>query len=280
MSQSAAPNAQQITTWNEQSGPTWAELHDLLDLQIEPLGAVAMDALDPQPGERVFDVGCGAAQTTIALAERVGPTGSVLGLDISRPLLEVARRRTAGLPQVALVEADAQTHAFEPASFDALYSRFGVMFFDDPEGAFANMRRGLKPAGRVGFVCWRRLEENPAFNLGLSVGLRHLPAPPAPPPGAPGPFAFADPERVRSILQAAGFGEIEIRSHDQKIGGYSLEDAVQLFLRVGPLGAMLRERPEARPALVGDLREAFAALVEDGRVWLDSATWIVTARNR
>jgi SAM-dependent methyltransferase len=275
-----AANADQIAYWNEASGRTWAEMSDLLDRQLEGVGRKAMAALDPQPGEQLLDIGCGCGRTTLELAARVGDGGAVIGVDISRPMLEEARRRGAQVPQARFIEADAQTHPFPPGALDAAFSRFGVMFFADPPAAFANIRKGLKPGGRLAFVCWRPLAENPWMSAPMIAASAHLPPPAPPQPGAPGPFAFADPERVRSILGEAGFQDIEIAPHDAKIGGNSLDDSVTLALRIGPLGAALRDNPDAAPKVVDDIRKALAAHVEDGKVLLPGAVWIVTARNR
>ena len=276
------PNADQAAYWNAGAGDTWASLQDRLDHQLEPLGLRAMAALAPTPGERILDIGCGAGQTSLALTAAVAPGGSVLGVDISHPLLEVARRRGEGLPGLAFQEADAQTAPFEVASFDAAFSRFGVMFFADPPAAFANIRRALKPGGRLAFVCWRPAGENPVMSLPMAAAMAHLPAPPVPPPAAdphaPGPFAFADPERVRGILAAAGFGDVEITPHDQKIGSGDLDQTLAVALKVGPLGAMLRENPDHRDAVIAAVREALAPHARPEGVRLDSATWIVTAR--
>jgi SAM-dependent methyltransferase len=281
MSESRAPNADQTTYWNEQGGLTWAELSALLDRQIEGVGRRAMEALAPRPGERLLDVGCGCGQTTLALAARVSPGGDVIGLDISRPMLEVARRRAAqdGVANIRFLEADAQTTAFEPAAFDGVYSRFGVMFFADPEAAFRNLLGALKPGGRLGFVCWRSLAENPWMTAPLAAAAAHMPpGPPPSDPDAPGPFAFADAERGRRILAAAGFTDIELTPVQAPIGGNSLPDSVTVALRVGPLGARLRENPELRPKVVEAVRDALAPSLRDGEVWMAGAVWVVTAR--
>jgi SAM-dependent methyltransferase len=276
----AGANADQIAYWNDASGRTWAELSDLLDRQLEGVGLKAMAALDPQAGERLVDIGCGCGRTTLTLAARVGEAGAVTGVDISRPMLEEARRRGAKVPQARFVEADAQTHPFSPGALDAAFSRFGVMFFSDPPAAFANIRKGLKPGGRLAFVCWRALPENPWMLAPMIAASAHLPPPAPPQPGAPGPFAFADPERVRGILGDAGFQDVEIAPHDTRIGGNSLDDTVTLSLRIGPLGAALREHPDVAPKVVDDIRKALAAHLEDGKVSQPAAVWIVTARNR
>lgn len=272
------PNAAQIAYWNEGAGQTWAELQSPMDRQLEPLGRAAMAALAPRAGERILDIGCGSGATTVMLAEAVAPNGEAVGVDISRPMLDVARRRAEGVTGVSFREADAQAAAFEPASFDAAYSRFGVMFFADPLEAFANIRRALRPRGRLGFICWRAPVENPFMMLPMMAAAQHVSPPPPPEPGAPGPFAFADPERVRSILGGAGFQGVEIAPHDQKIGSGDLETSLGLALRVGPLGALLREHPEQRDRVVASVREALAAHQGPEGVRLESAAWIVTAR--
>jgi SAM-dependent methyltransferase len=273
---SDAPNAQQVAYWNEQAGPTWAAEQAALDRQLAPLGHRVMAELDLAAGERVLDVGCGAGETSLELAAQ---GAEVLGVDISRPLLEVARRRAEGQGRVRFLEADAQAHPFPPGTFDAVFSRFGVMFFADPAAAFANLRRALKPGGRLAFVCWRRPDENPFMTAPMAAALQHVAAPPPPPdPHAPGPFAFADPDRVRDILSAAGFTDIALTPHDEKIGRNDLDTALALSLKIGPLGAVLRENPDRRDAVVGAVRDLLAAHDGPDGVTLDSATWIVTAR--
>jgi len=269
-------NAQQVEYWNEAAGPTWAELQPALDRQLQPLGRRAMAELDLGPGKRVLDIGCGAGETSLALA---AAGAEVTGVDISRPLLEIARRRTAGRDGLAFIEADAQTYAFAPGGFDAVFSRFGVMFFADPPAAFANIRKGVKPGGRLAFVCWRTMLENPVISLAMQAALPHLdvPPPPSPEPGAPGPFAFADPERVKSILGAAGFKDVAVTPHDEAVGPGDLDTTLGLALRVGPLGALLRENPGQRDAALAAVRAALAPHDGPDGVKLASATWIVTA---
>lgn len=275
----AQPNAAQIAHWNAAAGETWVALQDQLDAQIAPLGRRAIDALAPQTGERIVDIGCGCGQTSLQLAEATGPHGRVLGLDVSRPMLAVARARAAALPagEVDFREGDAQVHAFEPASIDAVYSRFGVMFFADPTAAFGNLRRALRPGGRLAFVCWRGLGDNPWMRVPLTAALQHLHPPPPPNPTAPGPFALADGERVRSILEGAGFQDITVSPHDQQIGHAGLDQTVALALRVGPLGALLREQPEQQPRVAEAIREAVRPFLTPDGVRMDSATWIVRA---
>jgi len=274
-------SADQIDYWNAAAGATWAALNARLDRLIEPLGRAAMDALAPRLGERAIDIGCGCGQTTVDLAARVGETGRVLGVDVSTPMLTVARDRAgkAGLAQVNFLQADAQTHAFEPGGADAVFSRFGVMFFADPKAAFANLRAALAPGGRLAFLCWRAAAENPMMTLPFAAALPHLPQAPLPPnPLAPGPFAFAGGERLRGILEGAGFQDIDIAPHDQRICSGDLDESVDTALRVGPLGAILREHPDLADAVIDAVCAALAPFATDAGVRLDSATWIVTAR--
>ena len=199
------PNQAQVDYWNTGAGPVWAELQDMLDRQLDPLGRAAQQALDVAPGERVLDIGCGCGHTTLALAEAASPNGQVLGVDISGPMLAVARGRAATNPVIRFIEADAQTADLPSGAFDAAYSRFGVMFFADPAAAFGNIRRAVRAGGRLGFVCWRAFSENLWMRGPAEAAAAFLPSAPAPDPEAPGPFAFADPSRVRRILEEAGW---------------------------------------------------------------------------
>ena len=274
------PNLAQVEYWNAAAGETWARLQDQLDRQLASLGLEAMRALDATPGECLIDVGCGCGQTTLELARRVGSDGAVLGVDISQPMLEVARRRAAETPDLAarFREADVQTVDLGAANFDGAFSRFGVMFFSDPPAAFANLRRSLKPGGRLAFVCWRAFSENPWMGAPLAAALPFLPEPEPVDPLAPGPFAFADAGRVRTILTEAGFTAIDIRPHDTQIGGGDVEEALQLAFRVGPLGAALREDP-SRAGLIADaVRGVLEAHLTPQGVLMPAAVWIVTAR--
>jgi SAM-dependent methyltransferase len=271
-------NEDQVAYWNEQSGPTWAAMQKLIDAQIAPLGLQAIDALTPRAGECVLDIGCGCGDTTLEIARRVRPRGEVLGLDISAPMLEVAVERAAAIAaaDVGFRRADAQIARFD-ARFDAAFSRFGVMFFADPIAAFTNIHDALRPGGRIAFVCWRDPAENPWMMVPLAAALRFVPPPPPMDPTEPGPFAFADASRVRAILMAAGFEDIVTAPFDIEIGGFGLNQALELALRIGPLGKLLREVPDRHDSVVGAVREALAAHDTGHGVWLKSGTWIVSA---
>jgi SAM-dependent methyltransferase len=279
----SGPNAEQIRYWNEEGGPKWVEYQDILDRQIEPLGLAAIDRAKVSPGERVLDVGCGCGQTTLEIARRVGSRGEVLGIDLSAPMLERARERAraAGIAQARFLCADAQTHAFEPARHDLLFSRFGVMFFQDPVAAFRNLRGALAPGGRLALLCWREIGQNPWMLEPMMAIAKRVALPPPPAPDAPGPFAFASPERVRGILERAGFREIVLEPHDAEMalaGGADAEQTAEFFLQIGPAARAARE------AGVKDLAPLRGAVAEvllrhrraDG-FYLGTATWIVTA---
>jgi SAM-dependent methyltransferase len=276
--ESGAANAAQIVYWNDTVGPAWVAMQDGLDAQLRPLGEVAMAALAPGEGERLIDIGCGCGETTLALARRVGPGGAVTGADISAPMLAVARSRAeaAGLAQARFVQADAQVHAFEPA--DGVFSRFGVMFFADPAAALANLRRALKPGGRLAFVCWRTLAENPWMREPGAAVAPLLPAPAPPPdPFAPGPFAFGDRDRLHGLLKAGGFADIAVTPHDAQIRWPDLDTAVRLAMQVGPAGTAVREHPELGARIEAAVRDALAPHAGADGVALASATWIVRA---
>ncbi len=276
-----AANQAQIDYWNTLAGQVWARFQAQLDRQLEPLGRAALAALAASPGERILDIGCGCGVTTLALAEQVSPAGSVLGADISAPMLEIARHRPSLTPGVAVTfrQADVQSDDLGRAAFDAAFSRFGVMFFSDPPAAFANIRAALRPGGRLAFVCWRPLADNPWMGAPLAAARPLLPPMPPPDPLAPGPFAFADPDRVRAILSEAGFGSISIEPFDAPIGGGDLEATVDLTLHVGPLSAALREQPHLREPVSEAVRETLRPFSTPSGVMMPAAVWIVRATN-
>lgn len=272
-------NAAQIEYWNATAGEAWAQFQETLDRQVELLGLAAMDALCPREGEHIIDIGCGCGQTSLALAARVRPTGSVVGVDISQPMLDVALCRPRSMDlQVIFRKLDAQTGDLGPGLFDAAFSRFGVMFFGDPVAAFANIRASLKPEGRLAFVCWRPLNENPWMQAPLQAALPLLPPVAPPDPTAPGPFAFADSSRVRSILADSGFGAVTINPFDADVGGADLEQTLKLALGIGPLGRALREHPELADKVVDAVRDVLSKYLTSNGVRMPAAVWIVLAR--
>jgi len=277
-------NAKQISYWNEQAGPRWVDLQGRLDAQLAPLGEAALDAAALARGHRVLDVGCGCGASSRSAATRVMPGGAVLGVDVSGPMLARAREAGEGVPGLAFLRADAQTHDFDPGAFDAVISRFGVMFFESPEAAFANLRRSLVPGGRLAFVCWQALDRNPWMSLPLAAAAKHLALPPPPEPGAPGPFAFADADHVRGILAAGGFERATLAALEGRLspGGVRAPDEAARFLvEMGPAAHALREAgadAALRERVVAEAARALEAFVGADGVMAPYAAWCVTAR--
>ena len=249
-----------------------------LDRQLAPLGRRAIRALAPRAGERILDIGCGTGETVLDLAAAVQPGGAVVGVDISAPVVEVARRRVANTAGTAIIVGDMQTHAFERGAFDAAFSRFGVMFFGDPTAAFGNIRRALRPGGRLAFVCWRSLDENELDFLPLRAAAPYLPPDALAAPAAEA-FSFAERDTIERVLSGAGFDAIEITAHDEPVGSGGLAPMLQVCLRVGALGRFLRENPEHAEAAGPAVRAALAAKDGSQGPMLNAATWIVTARS-
>lgn len=272
--------------FGEKAGNAWALLQERTDAYLDPLGRVAMALLQLEQGARVTDIGCGCGQTLLELAELVGPSGRVLGLDISQPMLARAQEIAAPYGNVSVVLADAETYTFTPASEDALFSRFGVMFFRDPSAAFRNLRRALRPGGQLAFVCWQELDRNPWAAVPLRALMARMPDVPAPAlldPGTPGPFGLADRARVEALLHAAGFAEVKISSHTTSVhfgAALTLDEAVDYCRQLGPASRFLGDAPpERRPELLETLREALAPHVSPRGLWMDAAAWLVSARN-
>src|SRR5260370_784321 len=230
-------NGRERERWTTETGSRWLERHAIIDQQIAPLGRRTMDRANIQLGWRVLDVGCGCGETAVELAWRVGHSGSVRGVDISAPLIEAARAlaQKSDLRNVRFDEADAQTFLFSAASFDLIFSRFGIMFFDDPDAAFHNLRSALRPGGRLAFACWPAPRENQFVTIPVAAAARHVPLPAPADPDAPGPFAFAEAERVRRILSRSDFSDIAIEPVTQKVGGMVLEETTHLLFQLRPL---------------------------------------------
>jgi ubiquinone/menaquinone biosynthesis C-methylase UbiE len=277
-------NQEQVRYWNEQSGPRWVKLQQQLDAQINQLGLFAMQRAAVQPGEHVIDVGCGCGQASLQLAERVGPQGTALGGDISAPMLARARARQSelGLKNLVFVEADAQTHRFESGGFDLVFSRFGVMFFEDSTAAFTNLQATVRPGGRLCFVCWQALDKNEWARVPLAAATRHVPLPAPALPDAPGPFAFANPDRVSNVLQTAGFTRVNLEPHEAQLTigtATTVDEAVDFTLEIGPTSRLLAEvSADIRLQVREDLRTALTPYAKNNEVRLPGAAWIVTAQ--
>jgi SAM-dependent methyltransferase len=274
-------NRQQIELWNGARGALWVAEHEARDRQLAPFGDAALRLAAVAPGERIIDVGCGCGTTTLGLADIVGPRGHVLAIDVSEPMLAYARAHAHGRSNITWYCSDASTYPFEEASAEVLFSRFGIMFFDDPAAAFANLGRALKHRGRLAFVCWRGLAHNDWMRLPLLAAQSAAPFHPPPPQDAPGPLAFADSERVRLILKRAGFQEIALEPIDLSIAlgdGQGLDAATAQAMTIGPTAALLRDAEDVVRARARDaVRAALVPYVEGDDVSLAASAWVVTA---
>jgi SAM-dependent methyltransferase len=280
MPEAHPPHRDEAAPWNEARGRVWVEMQEVLDGMLAPLEAPLMAVAFPGEGGRVLDIGCGAGATTLSMARRLGPTGFCLGVDISGPLVTAAEARAAaeGMVSAAFVHADAQTYRFEPRCFDAVISRLGVMFFDDPAAAFANIKRAARPGAKLSFVAWRTPAENPFMTTAARAAAPFLPCLPAPDPDAPGPFAFADRDRVQRILDVSGWMDIDIRPIDVP-SRVAEKDLLSYVTKLGPVGLALLEVDElTRARTAAAVRVAFDPYVADGAARFTTACWRVTAR--
>jgi SAM-dependent methyltransferase len=275
-------NADQIAYWNDLAGQKWVRYQTMLDRQLDELGAIAMGVARLASGEAVLDVGCGCGSSTLELGRRVGPPGRAVGLDISRPMLQLARQRsrTERVPNATFLEADAQMHAFRP-EFDVLFSRFGVMFFEDPVAAFTNLHGAIRRGARVAFVCWQALQHNEWMLRPMMAAFEHITLDSPPSPDAPGPFAFARPERVEGILGAAGYRNVVLRALEVDLtigGGLPMTETVSFLLEMGPLGRVLTGAPYDLKAKVSEsVKDAIAPHASHDGVKMKGAVWVVTA---
>lgn len=272
-------NNEQTALWNGPAGRAWVDEQEVLDAVLEPFETLLVEAVRAASAQRVLDVGCGAGSTTLAAARLLGPQGRCVGVDISEPLIAAARASAEreGTP-AGFICADAQTHAFEPASFDLIMSRFGVMFFDDPVLAFANLRRAARDDAELHVIAWRSAAENPFMTTAERAAAPLLPNMPARQPGAPGQFAFADRHRVSAILERSGWAEIDIRPIDVACT-LPEKDLVGYFSRLGPLGLVLQDADErTRMQVIETVRPAFDPYVHGAEVRFTGACWMVGAR--
>ncbi len=269
----------QPALWGGTAGNAWAELQDLLDCIFHPFEALLAARL--APGQRVLDIGCGTGSTTLAAARQVGPAGHCTGIDISAPLLAVAARRAQeearGLA-LDFVHADAQRHAFAPAAFDALISRFGVMFFDDPVAAFARLHQAARDGAPLHLYAWRAAADNPFMTAAERAAAPLLALPPPAAPGQPGQFAFADAARVRGILEAGGWGDVAIVPADVPCA-FPAEALTRYITRMGIVGRLMPTLDAAaREAVLAAIRPAFAPYIDGDQVRFTAACWRITAR--
>jgi SAM-dependent methyltransferase len=270
---------EQARLWNGSAGRAWVDTQATLDRLFQPFEDLLVEAASARPGSRVLDVGCGTGSTTLAFARLHGAEAGCVGIDISEPMIAVARNRAEreGSP-ASFICANAQTHAFEPASFDSIMSRFGVMFFDDPARAFANLRTVARDNAELRFIAWRSAAENPFMTTAERAAAPLLPNLPARRPDAPGQFAFGDKRRVHAILEESGWAGIEIQPidvpctmHEKELLGY--------LSRLGPVGNVLQQADEhMRAQVIDTVRAAFEPFVHGDEVRLTAACWMVVAR--
>jgi SAM-dependent methyltransferase len=276
-------NRDQIEYWNSAEARRWVEQQWRYDAMLEPYARRLLGAAEIAPHERVLDVGCGTGTTTLAAA---AGAREALGVDISEPMIARARdqAREQGLANARFEVADAQTAPFETELHDIVISRFGVMFFDDPVAAFANLRKAMRRNGRTVFVCWQNLADNEWVLVPVTAAAEHVPLPDVGEPGAPGPFALGDAERLRALLTRAGFGDVGIQPLADSIvlgGGGTVDDVVDFF-RSTSMGRALfaNAAPDDVARAIDAVREALAPYQTPEGVRLGAAAWLVSARTK
>jgi len=268
--------------WNEVAGPRWVAGQGFRERRSQESLALLLSCLRLSGGESVLEIGCGTGAVTLPLARAVGEHGRVVGVDISEPMLDVARQRVSetGMSNVTLLLGDAQVMSLERSAFDIATSRMGVMFFADSLAAFRNIASALKPGGRLVFACWAPLKENRHWLISYDIALRYLGAPTSE-DAHPGPLAFANPDYVRHILAEAGFAEITIeRAHPTIIGGTAEEEARQAVM-MGPTARLIEAKQPSdatRQMIADDIAQAFAAEAKAGPIRLSATIFLVTAR--
>jgi SAM-dependent methyltransferase len=276
------PNAAMAENWNGPGGQHWVTHAARHDRALAAYGEDVLAAAAIVEADRVLDVGCGTGAMTRTAARRASG-GSALGVDIGRPMVDAAlaeTERAGGPPNVSFEQADAQVHPFADASFDVVLSRFGVMFFDDPAAAFANLRRAVRPDGRLAFASWQPVAANDWIVVPLDALVSVLDAPDLPGPDEPGPFTLDDPDRVRALLLAAGFAAVEAApaSHPMWLGA-DVDDAATYMRGQSMARRLLDGRTtDEVDAVMAALRQALEPHVTDEGVVLDAHAWIVTAR--
>ena len=274
-------NQDQGQAWNEASGRSWVRQDAEMTKRLSSINKLLLDNLGKVDGQRILDIGCGSGTTTIALAELVGQNGNVTGLDISAPLLELARQKAGANQLIDFIQADAQSHQFTAPYYDLVISRFGVMFFENPLKAFTNIRGAMRQNGRLSFVCWAPFQENEFFTLPLQIVQTHTKQMFDNPGKEPGPFAFSDADYLDDVLNKAGFQRISIAKKSVEISNDgSPEEDADLMMEIGFGGRALRSA-EPDDATIKAVRDDFIAQSQahfDGsKISYDGTIYLVNA---
>lgn len=269
----------QSALWNGTAGRAWVDGQETLDRMLLPLEKLLVEEVSKLPARAVLDVGCGTGSTTLAIARHLGAGGKATGIDLSEPMVALARERARAENSSAnFIRADAQTHPFAPGAFDALVSRFGVMFFEDPVQAFANLRRAARPNAATRLIAWRSAAENPFMTAAERAAGPLLSNLPPRKPDGPGQFAFADAQRVQRILGDSGWTRIELRPIDVECE-LTERELMQYLTRMGPVGMALQQATEqTRAQVIEAVRAGFEPYVHGTQVRYTAACWMICAR--
>ena len=276
-------NIKQKQFWSGAGGDVWVDKQREMDIMLNPLGERVIQGLDLKEETKILDIGCGCGATTLEIAKLVNQ-GEVIGVDISEPMLERATQTASdmALTNISYQVKDVQVDEMPNKYFDIAFSRFGVMFFEDPFEAFNNINHSLKDDGQLSFVCWQHASLNPWQSLSIQVIKEFLDLP-APPPRSPGPFAFEDKSYIEEILNASGFRDIEIKDNQEDIvmfSGKSIREACEDYLTINPVVTeMLKNSPtKLREEILEALIGKFSDFHNNDGLLFPSATWIVTAK--
>jgi len=281
MPESPIINLDQQEFWNDIKGKLWVDMQPRIDDMMFPFGEKAMSALQPQPGEKILEIGCGTGTMSLALADRVTPSGQVFAADISKPMLQMAISRAKAMSRelITFVEADAQVFSFPKGVFDAVFSRFGVMFFEDPVAAFRNFHDAVRPGGRLTYVCWADRKDNPWIRIPTGASKAFLEIPPPPEDDAPGQFAMEREARVREILGGAGWSDVKLERFDLDHSlGKDVTDAAGFISQMGPMSGPFSLADNAtKKKCLEVIQKALEPYEGANGVSMRFATWVVSA---
>lgn len=277
------PSSDMYEFWNGIGGRKWVNYQNILNFSLEAFGCEAMRVAQITSCEHVLDIGCGCGDTSLEIANKVGPNGKVTGIDVSNVILNLAQEHAISISNLHFECVDAQQCDFEPLMCDLAYSRFGVMFFNEPAKAFANIRKALKPGGRLVFVCWQTIKNNQWISLPLEIAAKFLAPPPRPKPQDPGPFSFGDPKRITEILESAGFNAISIKPYSAKFNlGENPIEAADFISTIGPTSYLMDDTDTdalTKAHFINELQQALALYESNRGIDLNASTWIVSALN-